>query len=144
MKMIYAIGLILMLFLSACAAPQQPAPVTTPDAQEEEEAEEAPVEETEEEEEVAKEVEVAAAAGGDVVITANGFDPEELKIVAGSSVAWVNNEDSVVTLNFYRNNRVFNAEVVKAGETIEVTFDEEGTFAYQALELGTEGTIVVE
>jgi plastocyanin len=98
------------------------------------------------EEDTAGEVmEEPAAAGGDVrILGAEGFDPEELKVSAGSTVAWLNEGDSGLTLNFMRDGRTFKAEYVKAGETVEMTFDEAGTVDYEALELRTKGTVTVE
>jgi len=148
MRIIYVIGLILMLFLSACASQQPqpqaaPQPQPTPQAPVEEpqpEDVEAPVDEDDEDG-----GELVAAAGGDIrILGKDGFDPEELKVSVGSTVSWINEGDIGVTVNFMRNKRAFMVEYIKPGEMAEVTFDEAETIEFEAMEFRTSGTIIVE
>jgi len=145
MKVIYAIGLIVILFLSACAASQQtaqPQQVTTPTEEPETQTEEPAEEEVEEE---VVEEETAPAAGGDIVIQGKGiFDPEEFTTSVGSTVTFINNIAKPITLQFWDGKRAFKTDVLKSGETFEMTFDEEGAFQVKTLEFGDGTTITVE
>jgi len=146
MRIIYVIGLILMLFLSACAS-QQPQPQAAPQPQAQP-TPEAPVEEPEPEGEevpVDDEEEVVAAAGGDIrILGKDGFDPEVLKVSVGSTVSFVNEGEKGTTINFMKNKRAFMVEYIKPGEMAEVTFDEAETIEFEAMEFRITGTIIVE
>jgi len=131
MKLFYGIILVLIIFVSACA--QQPA--AEPEAQPEPSPE--PEAEPEPEPEVEREGTGAAAAvqeGGSSEIRyvgAGGFDPDELTISAGSSVTWINDDNSMGALIIYKDGKSYTTgkRMVPDGK-IELELSEPGDYEY--------------
>lgn len=151
MKTTAAIGLILLLVLSACAATQQTPAVGTPTAAEtaEEPQEEEPAVEVAEAEAEAMPEETAekpAAKGGDVAILGKeGFDPAELKISEGSAVRFVNNANKVILLTFFKDGKFYqNSPTMNAGESFDMEFSSKGSYQYWTIQFGVKATITVE
>lgn len=103
--------------------------------------------------------EAVEPAANEVLIVATGdpdatfaFEPVELTVDAGTTVRWRTTTDEVfhtVTLTDSLDRRlangVFDAQVFAAGDAVEFTFDEPGTYAYfcQPHSEFMTGTIVV-
>jgi plastocyanin len=65
------------------------------------------------------------------------FEPDELTVAAGTTVRWHNTTDEVFhtvtftdSLSQRQDNGMFNASLFAAGDVVEFTFDEEGTYLY--------------
>ena len=127
MKLFYGIILVLIIFVSACA--QQPA--AEPEAQPE------PSPEPEAEPEVEKDGTEAAVAVQEVgsseirYVGAGGFDPDELTISAGSSVTWINNDNSMGALIIFKDGKSYitGKRMVPDGK-IELELSEPGDYEY--------------
>lgn len=149
MKFIYAFGLILMLFLSACAAPQEAEEVTTPEPANEVEDEPEVEDEVEDDEEELtvddEEVLSPRTSGDDVrVLGKDGFDPEELSLGVGATVSWYNDDEKDIVLTFFKDGKFYlNSDKIKNGERYEHTFEEAGEYKYWTLAYGVKSTITV-
>jgi len=151
MKITAAIGFILLLVLSACAATQQTQVVETAVAEtaEEPQEEEPAIEvaEAEEAEAMPKQTtEKPAAKGGDIIILGkDGFDPAELKISGGSVVRFVNNANKVIILTFFKDGKFYqNSPTIDAGESFDIEFSNKGSYQYWTIQFGVKATIAVE
>ena len=145
-----AIGLIMLLVLSACAATQQtPVVQTTTETAEEPQEEESAIEVAEAEEAEAMPGETAgkpAAKGGDInILGKDGFDPAELKISGGSAVRFVNNANKVILLTFFKDGKFYqNSPTMNAGESFDMEFSSKGSYQYWTIQFGVKATITVE
>ena len=115
MKIINAIGLVLLLVLSACAKeqPSQPTQVTTPmpTAEEPQTPEQVVVEETQAE--APAEEPKEATANEIQILGKGGFEPGELAISAGSSVTWINKDSKPLTLTVFKDSKFYqNSDVI--------------------------------
>ena len=140
MKLIYAIVLVLMILVSACA--QQPAAQpakTQPTVQPEAEAEPQPQPEAgaaaaaPEEEEKAPE----AAAGDEVRILGVGkYDPAQVSISAGGSITFLNEGKLKSVITIKGKSGITNTPIVNPGEKYEQKFAEAGEYDVWAVSYG--------
>ena len=86
----------------------------------------------------------------EVIAEKNGFSPQTLTIKKGDTVLWINksgknvtvNSDSHPTHNLYK---FLNKGEFASGSSVQVTFEQEGTFTYHNhLNPSQKGTIVVK
>lgn len=85
-----------------------------------------------------------------VTVTANGFEPQTLKIKAGTKVTWTNK--SGTTANVSSDNHpthllypFLNLGSFSDGSSVSVTFEKSGTFTYHNhLNPSQRGTVIVE
>lgn len=142
MKLFYAIALVLMLFVSACAQQAvEEAPVTEPEPSAAVEVQpEAEVEETVVEEPV---VEVTSE---EVRILKGSVEPMELTITSGSSVAFMNDGGIISVIVIQKDGANYmTTPLVDAGEQFELEFAEPGEYTYFAVAYGPQGAkITVE
>jgi len=133
MKLMYGIIIALMVFVSACAqqpAPQpvpQPAPDTTP----------APVVEPEPGTEVTvappEDVEEVMETTSNEVryLGAGGFDPDELSIITGSAVTFINGNDKPGAVIIFKDGRSFTSTGrLIPGAKFEQEFTEPGEYEF--------------
>jgi len=147
MKFFYAIVLVLIVFVSACAQQQpaqpiQPTVQPTPQPQAQPEPEEV-VEEEAEEEEVVLETTLSEIR----YVGAGGFDPSELTISVGSAVIWINNDDKAGALLIFKDGKSFtNSKRLIPKAKFEFEFTEAGEYDFWwNLALGeVSGKITVE
>lgn len=149
MKLFYAIVLVLMVLVSACA--QQTAPVVTPQQSEQPSA---PVEEQPKSEpaqaESAKTESVEAAAtlpstGNEVKILGVGqYDPEEVTIKAGGSITFFNEGKFKSVISVKGKSGIINTPVVKPGDKYEQEFAEAGEYDVWAVSYGPGIKVTVE
>lgn len=90
---------------------------------------------------------VAPAAGpaDTVAVSISGmrYGPAEVRIAAGGSVTWTNNDGMPHTVT--ANDRGFDSGALRRGQSFSRTFSEPGTYAYYcAYHPGMVGTVVVE
>ena len=147
MKLLFAIVLVVMLFVSACG--QKPAeepdvvspgdePVIEPEEPTETDVEmpEGDMTPVDEPEEVAK-----PTTSDEVRILAKGgLEPLELSISAGSAVTWMNEDTKDIVLTFFKDGKFYlNSAVIKPGEKFEHEFTEAGEYEYWTLAYGPQG-----
>ena len=86
------------------------------------------------------------AAGGDVrILGKEGFEPDELKVSAGSSVTWINGIDKKLTLTFFKDSKFYqNSDVIEPGKRFELAFNEKGSYEYWSPSYGVKGKITVQ
>ena len=141
MKIFYAIVLVLMVFVSACAQqPSEPAPPASAPSVE-------PEPEPEPEIVAAPEVVVPETTSEEVRMVSNGgIEPLELTINAGSSVTWIYDAEIVSVLTILKDGVSYiTSPVLKAGEKFEHEFTEAGEYTYWAVSYGPQGAkIIVE
>ncbi len=70
-----------------------------------------------------------------VLLTANGYEPAEIKIKAGAQVVWTNKSGNTATVNSDNHPAhllwpFLNLGTFKNGETVSVIFDKAGTYTY--------------
>ena len=70
-----------------------------------------------------------------VLLTANGYEPAEIKIKAGAQIVWTNKSGSTATVNSDNHPAhllwpFLNLGTFKNGETVSVVFDKAGTYTY--------------
>jgi len=125
MRLFYAILLVLIVFVSACAQQPEPAPVPTQQPVVVEPAEEVVVVEEEE-------VEVAVPSTSEVrILAGSAFDPDSLTINVGDSVTWINSDEKVAILIIFKDDRAFqNSNRILPGEKFEQEFTEAGSYQY--------------
>lgn len=140
MRIIIAFGLILVLFLSACAVSQQPVEqVTDPESSIEEQIEEQIEEEIQVEE--PKEV----TSGEIRILGKGGFEPDELTVSEGSTLTWFNDDERSIVLSIFKDGKFYqNSGLIKAGERFELTLNETGSYEYWATAYGVKAKITVE
>ena len=102
----------------------------------------------------------AVATGETVTIEGIAYSPAELKVPAGTTVTWTNDDDVLHTVTSGRQaeqgvpgvsdgkdarpDGTFDGELDGAGTTFEFTFDEPGTYAYYCnVHVGMVGEVVV-
>ena len=145
MKLFYAVIIVMVVFISACAQQtgEQPPVVSPEPAVEEPEAPEPeiPVEVPEDEEE-----EVAPAVGGEVrILGKEGFEPMELTISAGSAVTWINDDSKDLIFTMFKDGKWYiNSDVTKPGGKFENEFTEAGEYEYWTLAYGVKAKVIVE
>lgn len=80
---------------------------------------------------VGDEADVAASTGAVVTITASRFDALELRVTAGTTVTFVNDDPFAHTVTSRPDAPMeFHSGDLGQGETFEVTFDAAGEYAY--------------
>lgn len=146
MKLFYAIMLVLLVLVSACAQqtaqPVQPTrPAEQPIAQPEEDG--AAMEDKEVE---AMEKEETKMTAGDVrIVGTEGFDPMEMAISAGDAVTWVNDDKKDLVISFFKDGNFYlNSAIIKPGESFEHEFKDKGSYEYWTLAYGVVGKITVQ
>ena len=78
-----------------------------------------------------------------ITISNMSFSPSSLKVKAGTTVTWVNEETMSHTAT--ANDGSFNSGTLRQNNTFKHTFSSAGTFPYHcALHSGMNGTVVVE
>ncbi|MBS3101828.1 hypothetical protein J4458_00095 [Candidatus Woesearchaeota archaeon] len=147
MKIINAIGLVLLLVLSACAKeqPSQPTQVTTPmpTAEEPQTPEQVVVEETQAE--APAEEPKEATANEIQILGKGGFEPGELAISAGSSVTWINKDSKPLTLTVFKDSKFYqNSDVINPNGMFELAFSGKGNYEYWSTAYGVRAKITVE
>ena len=136
MKIRYLGILAVLVLLVGCAAKETP---TTPAAPAAPEAPVAPAEETA----AAAEAEEPAAAGGDIQILKKAFEPAELTVSVGSTVKWVNMDETARhSLSIVGKGVICNRKA--AGEACEYAFEEAGTYEILDLINKFTGTVIVK
>jgi plastocyanin len=74
----------------------------------------------------------------------NSYNPNLIEIKVGDTVTWINDDSSPHTVTSSSNDRTFDSDVLKRGETFSFTFDKEGQFPYFCtLHPNMVGTVVV-
>ena len=72
----------------------------------------------------------------------NAFNPEEKDVLVGTTVKWINKDDTEHTIT--SSDGLFEGGSVAAGETYEYTFDSTGVYSYVCtIHTGMSGKIVV-
>lgn len=129
MKAIYAVLIISLLALSACAANQQAAGgQTSPKT----EITQKPVQQTVP---IKKQVSILGK---------DGFNPRQVSISAGSSVTWVNNDQIELTLTMFKDGSFYrNSDVIAPGQKFELAFAEKGSYEYWSVAYDVKGYITV-
>jgi len=85
-----------------------------------------------------------------VMLTAQGYEPAEIKIKVGSQVVWTNNSGSTATVNSDNHPAhllwpFLNLGTFKNGETVSVVFDKAGTYTYHNhFNPSQKGKVIVE
>ena len=85
-----------------------------------------------------------------VSITSDGFEPATIKIKAGDSVTWTNNDDRTHHVAsdphpIHTDLSGLESDNLSPGDTYTFTFDEAGEFTYHChLHPGMKGAVVVE
>ena len=129
MKFFYAIVLIFVVFISACAQQaQEPAVQPSPVVQAPPEPEAAvAVPEPVEVEEVVPETSLDEIR----YVGAGGFDPSELTIITGSVVTWINNDEKPGAVLIFKDGKFFiNSGRLKPEGKFELEFTETGEYDY--------------
>jgi len=152
MKLFYAIVLVLMVLVSACAqqtveqAPEQAAPAETVEQPAENVVEVVDDAAAAEEEATAPEQLSPTPTANDVRILGKaGFEPAELTISVGSAVTWKNGDKKDLTLTIMKGKKFFhNSPLIKAEEIFELEFTEAGTYEYWSVAYGVKAKVVVE
>ncbi|MBI2208516.1 hypothetical protein HYU50_03395 [Candidatus Woesearchaeota archaeon] len=153
MKLFYAIMLVLLVLVSACAQqtaqtvqPIQPTGQPTAEPQEdgaamEDESGESMVDKTGDIME-----DTTQAASGDVsIVGKEGFDPLEMAISAGDAVTWINGDEKDLVITFFKDGSFYlNSAVIKPGESFEHEFKDKGSYEYWTLAYGVKGKITVQ
>lgn len=86
----------------------------------------------------------------EVVVGKNGFSLQTLTIKKGETVVWINQSGGNVTVNSdphptHNLHRFLNKGEFSSGSSVQVTFEETGTFSYHNhLNPSQKGTIVVK
>ena len=133
-KVLYAIALILVLLVSACAAQTQKQPAADTQS-----AKQAPQQEVQPE----KKEEVAASPPAEVPqepvklkvteinLLKKGVEPLELTVSAGTSVTWINNGGVSTLLNINKDNKFFmRSNLLKNGDKFEQELKEKGIYVF--------------
>jgi plastocyanin len=81
------------------------------------------------------------ALAAEVVITADGFEPDTLTIAPGQAVTWTNVTDSPVTL--LGEDGSWDSGPIRAGDTFSLDLRRAGTYAYSTDDGRRTGTILV-
>ena len=120
MKIFYAISLILVLFVAACA------------------------QEVQQEEVIGSEdnsVQQPAKDSAEIRILGKaGFEPLESKVEAGSSVRWINDYENDITLTVFKDGSWYvNSNVITPGGNFEQAFDESGEYEFWTIGFGPKG-----
>jgi len=153
MKLFYAIMLVLLVLVSACAqqtaSPVQPArPAEQPIVQPEEDVAAMEDESGESMGDKTGDVmeETTRALSGDVsIVGKEGFDPLEMAISAGDAVTWVNGDEKDLVIAFFKDGSFyFNSAVIKPGESFEHEFKDKGSYEYWTLAYGVKGKLTVQ
>ena len=115
-NIVYIVALLMMVLMVGCAtkeeaAPAAPSTPTGSDAAADEQPPAAPVEE-----------EAAPVVGGDVLVTSAGFDPDEMTVAVGTTLA-VKSLDGRHKLTVDGVTTPF----IEEGNAYDITFDEVGT-----------------
>ena len=144
MRLFYAIILSLMVLVSACA--QQPQPVQTqPTPQPEVQPAQEIIEVVEEE--TVEVVEPVATTNEIKIIGTEGFEPEELSIITGSAVTWINGGERRAAVIIFKDGKSYvNSPPIDSGAIFEHEFNEAGSYDYWLnIAFGVvSGNIVVE
>lgn len=149
MKLFYAIAIVLLVLVSACAqqtnvpvVSPEPGPTTEPTA----EPEEAGTGMAVPGEEGVVETVVKGTTNEVRILGEEGFEPTELTINAGSAVTWFNDDEKTFTLTIFKDGKWYlNSNVMKPGDRFEHTFTEKGTYEHWTLAYGQMGAkIIVE
>ena len=144
MKAIYVIAVLVVALIVGCATQTtQPTQPTAP-------ADETPTapqasnepQDVVANDEVADTEEAEPAVGGDIKVLNKAFDPEELTVSAGSTVTWINTDETAVHSLSITGKGTF-CPRKKAGEKCEYTFEEPGTYEVMDLINKFKGTITV-
>ena len=148
MKIRYLIGLFLVILMVGCAkkeirpeisapaAPEAPASPPVPTPLEQPQAEATPpasVEQTPAE---------TVESFTDVIVTSNGFDPDTITIKAGSTVAWIVNDDKLHTI--FQVGGAFTSPKLGKGQRLEYVFEKAGTYSIMDASSKRRSTVVVE
>ncbi|MEK6864271.1 MAG: cupredoxin family copper-binding protein [Nanoarchaeota archaeon] len=81
------------------------------------------------------------AAGNVVTISGFAFDPAEIKVNAGSSVTWINEDSAPHTIKF----DAFESEKLNSGDKYEHTFAAAGEYAYVcSIHPSMKGKVIVQ
>ena len=129
MKAIYAVLIISLLALSACAANQQAASGQTSSKTD---TTQKPVQQTIP---IKKQVSILGR---------DGFNPREVSISAGSSVVWVNSDNIELTLTMFKDGGFYkNSDIIAPGQKFELAFTEKGTYEYWSVAYDVKGYIIV-
>ena len=144
MKLFYAIAIVLMVFVSACAQQtgEEP-PAVSPDSGSSAEPEtEGPVDTGEEAPE-----EVGEVTTNEIrYVGAGAFEPDELTISVGSAVTWFNDDEKKGAVIIFKDGRSYmNSDGLNPEEKFEHEFTEAGEYEYWTLAYGPQGAkIIVE
>ena len=138
MKLFYAIVLVLMVLVSACATVEQPPVVTTPTVEPEVQPEaEAPETGAAVGVPVEEEKAPEAATGNEVKILGVGqYDPEEVTINAGGSITFFNEGKLKSVIAIKGTSGIINTPVVKPGDKYEQEFAQAGEYDVWAVAYG--------
>ncbi|MBL7056508.1 hypothetical protein ISS07_06345 [Candidatus Woesearchaeota archaeon] len=124
MKIFYAISLILVLFVAACA------------------------QEVQQEEVIGSEdnsVQQPAKDSAEIRILGKaGFEPLESKVKAGSSVRWINDYEKDITLTIFNDKEWYvNSDAISPGASFEQAFDEPGEYEFWTIGFGPQGAKLI-
>ncbi|MBI2659269.1 cupredoxin domain-containing protein [Candidatus Woesearchaeota archaeon] len=129
MKAIYAVLIISLFVLSACAANQQ---VATAQPSKDTVTAQKTIQQTVP---IKKQVSILGK---------DGFNPRQVSISAGSSVTWVNNDNIELTLTIFKDGSFYrNSDIIAPGQKFELTFQEKGTYEYWSVAYDVKGYITV-
>lgn len=84
----------------------------------------------------------SAAAQPEVRLDADGFSPQEVRVVAGEAVVWRNDTDEAQTIT--ADDGSWDSGPLRPGESFSVTLHREGTVAYGTADAAHAGAVVVE
>ena len=137
MKLFYGIILVLVVFISACAAQPEAEP-SAPEAQPAEADDSGAAIEDEGIDTdgtgaavAVPEEEPAETSTTDVrYVGAGGFDPDKLTISAGSSVTFFNDDSKTIVIIVFKDGRNFATPRLNPGQQVEVEFTESGEYDY--------------
>lgn len=85
-----------------------------------------------------------------IIYTASGFSPANLTITAGTTVIWINNSGSNLSVNsdphpIHTNYQLLNISIIGDGQSKGLTFDKLGTYGYHDhFNPGNTGEITVQ
>ncbi|SRR5258708_24793979 len=85
-----------------------------------------------------------------VTVTKNGFEPQTLKVKAGTKVTWTNKSGTIVTVNSDPHPThalwpFLNLGTFADGSSVSATFDKAGTYTYHNhLDPSMTGTVIVQ
>jgi len=161
MKTIYALSLIMVLFIAACAQEIQQGPqndeiqkeaVITSDentdtVETQKMDQEKDTTETRNDKTTAvkitddKQTPTKLADGADIRILSKGsFEPLESKVKTGTSIRWINDNEKEISLTIFQGKKWHvNSDVIAPGESFEYVFDEPGEYEFWTIGFGPQG-----